>query len=232
MWCMFEQSSNSNINVFTEAVVGFIGKLVDDTVPKTIILSQPNAVGGQICSVMSWNPALLPTALGSPQGTWRTTRLRFTASTGQWGWPSVATVRAWSRRFSSQTPGVCGRGWGNYPRCSPRHPRWPTSLAVSLVVFETSSAPSGVLPGGEEAVPAVMLWAWCENDVQECKHQEAAGPDGVTGWVLGDRAVHLAPVSAAVFNLSLSQRNIPNCFRQSAIVSVAMIAQPTSLNDS
>ncbi|KAK3546380.1 hypothetical protein QTP70_026166 [Hemibagrus guttatus] len=40
-WDMFWHSSE-DINVFTEAVVGFIGKLADDTVQKTIIRTFPN----------------------------------------------------------------------------------------------------------------------------------------------------------------------------------------------
>ncbi|KAK3507146.1 hypothetical protein QTP70_008620 [Hemibagrus guttatus] len=40
-WDMFRRSSD-DINVFTEAVAGFIGKLVDDTVQKTIIRMFPN----------------------------------------------------------------------------------------------------------------------------------------------------------------------------------------------
>ncbi|KAK3526575.1 hypothetical protein QTP70_030713 [Hemibagrus guttatus] len=38
----FFSHSSDDINVFTEAVVGFIGKLADDTVQKTIIRTFPN----------------------------------------------------------------------------------------------------------------------------------------------------------------------------------------------
>lgn len=40
-WDMFRHSSN-DINMFPEAVVGFIGKLADDTVHKTIIRTFSN----------------------------------------------------------------------------------------------------------------------------------------------------------------------------------------------
>ncbi|KAK3519756.1 hypothetical protein QTP70_003911 [Hemibagrus guttatus] len=40
-WDMFCRSSD-DINMFTEAVLGFIGKLADDTVQKTIIRTFPN----------------------------------------------------------------------------------------------------------------------------------------------------------------------------------------------
>lgn len=40
-WDMFQRSSD-DINVFMEAVVGFIGKLMDDTVQKKTVRTFPN----------------------------------------------------------------------------------------------------------------------------------------------------------------------------------------------
>ncbi len=39
---MFRRSSHDDINMFTKAVVGFIGKLVDDCVPRITIRTLPN----------------------------------------------------------------------------------------------------------------------------------------------------------------------------------------------
>lgn len=41
-WIMFQDSSGNDIRLFTEAAVGFIGKLVDETVSKIMIRMFPN----------------------------------------------------------------------------------------------------------------------------------------------------------------------------------------------
>lgn len=41
-WIRFQDSSDNDIRLFTEAAVGFIGKLVDDTVSKIMIRMFPS----------------------------------------------------------------------------------------------------------------------------------------------------------------------------------------------
>ncbi len=61
--------------------------------------------------------------------------------------------------------------------------------------------------------------------------KKAAGPDGISGWVLKLCADQLAPVFTMIFNLSLAQSVIPTCFKKSTIIPVPKKTRPACLND-
>ena len=60
---------------------------------------------------------------------------------------------------------------------------------------------------------------------------KAAGPDGLPGRVLKACADQLSSVFTDIFNLSLTESEIPSCFKQTTIVSVPKEVKVTCLND-
>ncbi len=60
---------------------------------------------------------------------------------------------------------------------------------------------------------------------------KAAGPDGIPGRVLRACAEQLAEVFTNIFNLSLAQTIVPNCFKTATIVPVPKHAGAVALND-
>ena len=59
---------------------------------------------------------------------------------------------------------------------------------------------------------------------------KAAGPDRLPGRVLRACADQLASVFTDMFNLSLSESEIPTCFKQTSIVPVPKITKVICLN--
>ncbi len=60
---------------------------------------------------------------------------------------------------------------------------------------------------------------------------KAAGPDGIPGRALRACAEQLAEVFTSIFNLSLAQAIVPNCFKTANIVPVPKQAGAVALND-
>ncbi|XP_074501445.1 uncharacterized protein LOC141773472 [Sebastes fasciatus] len=61
--------------------------------------------------------------------------------------------------------------------------------------------------------------------------RKAAGPDGIPGRVLKSCAHQLAGVFTTIFNLSLSLRTVPTCFKSTTIIPIPKQQKVTSLND-
>ena len=60
---------------------------------------------------------------------------------------------------------------------------------------------------------------------------KAAGPDGIPSHILRACADQLAGVFMDIFNCSLSQSDVPTCFKMATIVPVPKKAKITKLND-
>ena len=61
---------------------------------------------------------------------------------------------------------------------------------------------------------------------------KAAGPDNIPGCVLKTWANQLVDVITDIFNISLSQESVPNCFKTATIISVPKKSTSVlSLND-
>jgi len=111
-WDMFRCSSGGDINEFTEATVGFIGKMVEDTTPTTTIRTFPNQ--------KQWVDKTVRDALRA-----RTTAYNSGLATGNMTPYRAATyavrrtvkeakrryARDWSCRWRGVTPGCCGRDY-------------------------------------------------------------------------------------------------------------------------
>ncbi|KAK3556718.1 hypothetical protein QTP70_015089, partial [Hemibagrus guttatus] len=61
--------------------------------------------------------------------------------------------------------------------------------------------------------------------------RKAAGPDGVSGWVLKDCADQLAGIFTKIFNQSLAMSTVPPCLKSSIIVPLPKKSHVSSLSD-
>ncbi|XP_051554708.1 uncharacterized protein LOC127441387 [Myxocyprinus asiaticus] len=247
---MFRCSSD-NINVFTEAVVGLIGKLVDDTVCKTTIRMFPNQ--------KPWVDKSIRDTLSS-----RTAAYKVGLATGNMDNYKIASyntrraVREAKRRYGKKLESQLQQGgsrslWQglrtitDYKTPSRKISNVDASLADELntfyarfeaAVYCTNGADSGNSDNGclyVESINAGNAFTITECDVRKAFRRvnirKAAGPDGISGRVLRACADQLAPVFTEIFKLSLEQSVIPTCFKQSVIVPVPKKPQPSCLND-
>ncbi|KAI5629002.1 gastrula zinc finger protein XlCGF28.1-like [Silurus asotus] len=245
-WDMFRRSSD-DVNMFTEAVVGFIGKLTDDTVQKTTIRTFPNQ--------KPWVDKTIRDALRSRSAAYNTGLA--TGDMDEYKAASYSVRRAVKdakRRYGSKLESQFQQGgsrslWQglrtitDYKTPSSRMVNADASLADELNTFYArfeaaanhASGASGTTSVHAERAGEVNTFTISEHDVRRAfkrvNTRKAAGPDGITGRVLKACADQLAPVFTEIFNLSLEQAVVPSCFKQSTIVPVPKKPQPACLND-
>ncbi|KAI5616827.1 gastrula zinc finger protein XlCGF28.1-like [Silurus asotus] len=245
-WDMFRRSSD-DVNMFTEAVVGFIGKLTDDMVQKTTIRTFPNQ--------KPWVDKTIRDALRSRSAAYNTGLA--TGDMDEYKAASYSVRRAVKdakRRYGSKLESQFQQGgsrslWQglrtitDYKTPSSRMVNADASLADELNTFYArfkaaanhASGASGTTSVHAERAGEVNTFTISEHDVRRAfkrvNTRKAAGPDGITGRVLKACADQLAPVFTEIFNLSLEQAVVPSCFKQSTIVPVPKKPQPACLND-
>lgn len=237
-WDMFRRSSD-DVNMFMEAVVGFIGKITDDTVHKTVIRTFPNQkpwVDGNIRNALRSRSAAYNTGLATGDMT------EYNAASYYVRRAVKEAKRRYGRKVESQFQHGGSRClWQGLRtitdyKTSPSTVNMDASLANELNTFYArfkvaahsanggSNANSATRSKHAENAGGVNAFVVSEHDVRRAfrkvNTRKAAGPDGITGQVLRACANQLAPVFTEIFNLSLEQCTIPTCFKQSTIVPV------------
>lgn len=246
---MFRRSSD-DIHImlihpcFMEAVVGLIGKLVDDTIQKITIKTFPNQ--------KPWVDKIIRDALSS-----RTAAYKAGIATGNMDEYKIASYntrrvlkeakRRYGRKVDSRSLWLGLRTITDYK--TPVHviAKTDASLADDLNTFyarfEAASHCANGAAGANknkdcmqaESINAEKAFIITEGEVrrifQRVDIRKAVGPDGISGGVLKACADQLAPVFTEIFNLSLEQSKIPTCFKQSIIVPIPKKSQPSCLND-
>ncbi|XP_041962711.1 uncharacterized protein LOC121720538 [Alosa sapidissima] len=244
-WDVFR--SEENIDEFTEAVVGFIGKLVDDTVPKAIMKTYPNQ--------KPWVNHSIREALNEQTAAYRSGLLsgnmeEYKAATYNLRRMVKEAKRRYGEKIRSQfeqSDSRCMwqglRVMSDYKSPTSTIGNADPSLADELNTFyarfdqnveditQAHVECASVLSGPVET--AFMTLS--EHDVRRAfrsvNTRKAAGPDGTPGRVFKTCADQLAPVFTKIFNLSLAQSTVPTCFKRSTIVPVSKNSHPAGLND-
>ncbi|KAL0199448.1 hypothetical protein M9458_007988, partial [Cirrhinus mrigala] len=248
-WDMFRNSSN-DINVFTEAVVGFIGKLADDTALKTTIRTFPNQkpwVDKTIRDALRSRTAAYNAGLASGD------MVPYKAASYNVRKAVKEAKQRYGRKLESQLQQNNSRSLWQGLRTITDY-KAPTSgmmnadvtLADELNTFyarfeaAAKDAKDANASGAngcrhEDTASTGNTFIISEHDVRRAfkrvNTRKAAGPDGISGRILRACADQLAPVFTEIFNLSLSQSVIPTCFKESIIVPVPKKPHPASLND-
>uniref|UniRef100_A0A8C8DGK4 Reverse transcriptase domain-containing protein n=1 Tax=Oryzias sinensis TaxID=183150 RepID=A0A8C8DGK4_9TELE len=79
--------------------------------------------------------------------------------------------------------------------------------------------------------PPVVSTAQVNKALRRINTRKATGPDNIPGRALKACANELTDVLTSIFNLSLSQRVVPSCFKTTTIVPLPKKSPPTCLND-
>lgn len=249
-WDMFRNSSGDDVSVFTEAVVGLIGKLAKDTVEKKTIRTFPNQkpwVDKTIRDVLRSRTAAYNKGLASGD-----MELYRAASYNVRKAVKEAKQR-YGRKLESQLQQSDSRSlWQglrkitDYKVKNTGMTNADATLADELnnfyARFEAAAKDaSDVNASGangcrqENTASTGGAFVITEHDVRRAfrkvNTKKAAGPDGISGRILRACADQLAPVFTEIFNISLSQSVIPTCFKESIIVPVPKKPYPASLND-
>ncbi|KAL0165648.1 hypothetical protein M9458_037492 [Cirrhinus mrigala] len=248
-WDMFRNSSD-DVNVFTEAVVGFIGKLADDTALKTTIRTFPNQkpwVDKTIRDALRSRTAAYNAGLASGD------MVPYKAASYNVRKAVKEAKQRYGRKLESQLQQNNSRSLWQGLRTITDY-KAPTSgmmnadvtLADELNTFyarfeaAAKDAKDANASGAngcrhEDTASTGNTFIISEHDVRRAfkrvNTRKAAGPDGISGRILRACADQLAPVFTEIFNLSLSQSVIPTCFKESIIVPVPKKPHPASLND-
>ncbi|KAK1802897.1 hypothetical protein P4O66_021433 [Electrophorus voltai] len=206
---------------FTEAVVGFIGKLVDDTIPKATIKTFPNQ--------KPWRDKTIRNALNSHTAAYNAGII--------------------SGNMDECKSAVYGVHRGNPPSgLISVDESLVDELNTFFARFEatTSSASANNANGANGAIGAAN--GACaeptigqrpliikENDVRRVfkrvNTRKTAGPDGIFGRGLKACADQLAPTFTVVFNLSLMLGIVPSGFKGSTMVPIPKKPRPSDLKD-
>lgn len=240
-WDMFWRSSD-DINMFTEAVVGFIGKLADDTAERTIIRMFPNQ--------KPWVDKNIRDALRSRTAAYNEGLVSGNMDLYKAASYNVRSVvrkakRSYGEILESQLRQCDSRSlWKglrtitDYKRPASSMMNADASLADELNTFYARFDATATKTNGcarsectSEDNAFIITEHAMRNTFRRVNTRKAAGPDAIPGRVLRACADQLAPVFTEIFNLSLAQAVVPTCFKQSIIVPVPKKQQPACHND-
>ncbi|KAI5100952.1 hypothetical protein C0J45_9938 [Silurus meridionalis] len=238
--------SSDDISMLTEAVVGFIGKVADDTVQKNTI--------GTFSNQKLWVDKTIHDALRSRSAAYNTGLATGDMNEYKAASYSVRRVvkdakrhngRKLESQFQNGGSRILWQGLRtitDYKTPSSKMVNADAFLADELNTFYArfeaaanhASGASGTTSMHAERAGEVNTFTISEHDVRRAfkrvNTRKAAGPDGITGRVLKACTDQLAPVFTEIFNLSLEQSVVPSCFKQSTIVPVPKKPQPACLN--
>ncbi|KAK1798031.1 hypothetical protein P4O66_000528 [Electrophorus voltai] len=250
--------STDDVSEFTEAVVGFIGKLVDNTIPRTTIKKFPNQ--------KPWVDKTIREALNSHTAAYNVGIIsgnmdEYKSAAYEVRRAVREAKRRYGRKLETQFQQSRSRSlWqGLWMITDYRSPpsglmSADESLANELNTFfahfkATSSSANANSTNANNAKGAISVAKRActeptieqrpliitESDVRRVfkrvNTRKAAGPDGICWRVLKACTNQLAQVFTNIFNLSLMLGIIPSSFKRSTIVPILKKPRPSGLND-
>ncbi|XP_048414141.1 uncharacterized protein LOC125465079 isoform X2 [Stegostoma tigrinum] len=233
-WSVFKNSA-ANLNEYATTVTDFISKCVEDCVPKKLIRVFPNQkpwMNWEIHSLLKSRSEAFKS--GDPD-LYKKSRYDLRKAIRD-------AKRQHQNKLESQTnhassshlwQGLCDiMGYKESSRTAGSN----TSLSDELNAFYACSEQKV----SETMSPAPIVWsapvptitvADVRSAFLRVNPRKVTGPDGIPGRALGSCADQLAGVFADIFNLSLLQSEVPNCFKKTTIVSMPKENQASCLND-
>ncbi|KAK1786183.1 hypothetical protein P4O66_017898 [Electrophorus voltai] len=252
-WDMFWRSTD-DVSEFTEAVEGFIGKLMYDTIPRTTIKKFPNQ--------KPWVDKTIRETLNS-----RTTAYNAGIISGNMDeyksaaygvrWAVREAKRHYVRKLETQFQQSGSRSLWQGLRTITDYRSPPSrlmsadeSLANELNTFfahfegtySSANANSAYANNANGAIgicakptieqrPLIITDSDVRRVFKRVNTRKVAGPDGICGRVLKACADQLALVFTGIFILSLTLGIVPSSFKRSTIIPVLKKPRPSDLND-
>lgn len=235
-WQMFAHAADGDINAYTDSVVGYIGKCIEDTVPQTTICTYPNQkpwAGPELRAKLKARTAAFNS--GDPDA--------YKAAK----YDVRRTIRASQRKYkekveSAQQSHDSRRVWHGL-RCITDYggrsrpielssSSFPDELNTFYARFDADNTTPATRPlvDSEDAVLCLNT-AMVRQALKKVNPRKAPGPDGIPGRVLRVCADQLAEVFTDIFNLSLSQSTVPTIFKTSTIVPIPKTPTASCPND-
>lgn len=233
---MFADASDGDINVHTDSILGYIGKCIEDIVPKISIHTYPNQkpwVGPVVRAKLRARTAAFNS--GDPEA-YKAARydLRKTIRSAQ---------RAYRERVESAQQSHDPRRVWQGLRCITDYKgrsgpvelssaSFPDELNTFYARFDAAnSTPVTRPPVDSEGAVLQIDTATVRRAFKRVNPRKAPGPDGIPGRVLRACADQLAGVFTNIFNASLSQSVVPISFKTSTIVPIPKTPTASCPND-
>ncbi len=237
-WDMFRAASDDDIEAYSDKVMCFIRKCIEDVVSTKTIRIYPNQ--------KPWTNSDVRSALSA-----RTSAFK-SGNTDDWKQASYdlrRSIKVAKRQyknkveehFNNNNPRSMWQGInnitgfkGNKPATVNIAASLPDELNTFYARFEadnTAHTESAAVAAAEEVSPLSLSVADVTRSFKRVNIRKAMGPDGIPGHVLKACAFQLAGVFTDIFNLSLSLSVVPSCFKKSTIVSIPKKNKITCLND-
>ncbi|KAI3359191.1 hypothetical protein L3Q82_002720 [Scortum barcoo] len=231
-WCVFK---DTDINTYTDVVIGYIGKCIDDVVPRITVQTFPNQkpwVNGEVRAKLkartdAYNSGdleeyrksryALRRAISSAKRQYRDkVESHYKGSNTRSMWAGLKTLTDYKKKISS---------------AEVMSASLPDELNTFYARFESTSPAVEVQKAQEDHCPPVISRADVCRTLKRINTRKAPGPDGIPGRALKVCADQLADVFADIFNMSLLQSVVPTCFKETIIVPVPKKTKILSLND-
>ena len=230
-WAVFK---DNNIDCYTDATTSYIGKCIDDVVPRITVRAFPNQkpwVNGEVRAKLKARADAhnsddleehrksryeLRRAIRSAKSQYREkVESNFQGSNTRNMWTGLRAITDYKEKTSSAVLTSAS---------------FPDELNTFYARFENTS-PAVEVPKAQDSCPLTISRADVCRAFKRTNPHKAPGPDGIPGRVLKACAVQLADVFTDIFNLSLLQSVVPLCFKKSTIVPVPKKSKALCLND-
>ncbi len=232
-WDMFRAASDNDKEAYSDSVMYFIRKCIEDVVPIKTIRTYPNQ--------KPWINSDVRAALSARTSAFKSGNFD---DRKQASYDLRKSIKAAKRQyknkveeqFNTNNARSMWQGINNIMDCKGNKPATvniaaslPDELNIFYARFEahnpahTESAPAAVV---EEVSAISISVADVTRSFKRVNIHKAVGPDGIPGRVLRACAFQLAGV-----NLSLSLSVVPLCFKKSTIVPIPKKNKITCLND-
>ncbi|KAI3370378.1 hypothetical protein L3Q82_024466, partial [Scortum barcoo] len=234
-WCVFK---DTDINTYTDAVIGYIGKCIDDVVPRitvrTFSQNQKPWVNGEVRAKLkartdAYNSGDLEEYRKSRYALLESHQQRKETVQGQSG------VSLQGLQHQEHVGWIKNSDGTDYKKkissAEVMSASLPDELNTFYARFESTSPAVEVQKAQEDHCPPVISRADVCRTLKRINTRKAPGPDGIPGRALKVCADQLADVFADIFNMSLLQSVVPTCFKETIIVPVPKKTKILSLND-
>ncbi|KAK1793638.1 hypothetical protein P4O66_012012 [Electrophorus voltai] len=257
-WDMFRRSTD-DVSEFTEAVVGFIGKLVDDTIPRATIKKFPNQkpwvdrtirealnsctaaynaeiISGNMDEYKSVAYGVRRAVREAKRHYGRKLETQFQQSGSRSLWQGLQTIKV----YRSPPSELMSADESLANELNTFFARFEATSSSANANSANSNNANGAIGTVNSACteptieqrPLIITESDMRRVFKRVNTRKAAGPDGICGRVLKACADQLAPVFTDIFNLSLTLGIVPSSFKRSTIVPVPKKPRPSSdLND-
>ena len=239
-WTVFKEAATSNQHVnlteYTESVTGYISKCMEDVTVMKHITTRANDkpwFTREVCELLRARNTAFKS--GDKEAL-RTARANLNRGVR-------AAKRAHGQKIQSHFTDTKDprRLWQGIQSVTDYRPTPPpcddsTDFLNSLNTFfsrfeeNNTTTPTKALHCSDTATLQLDP-ADVRRTLQKVNPRKAAGPDNIPGRVLRDCADSLTDVLTDIFNISLSQAVIPECFKATTIIPLPKKSPATTLND-